>query len=276
MVSGPVWQLRGKTLRGGLWDLDFKATAQEATTGLQVVVRVNDRIHGTFHTACTPGLRCMLSSEDTLDTDTLPRGRLRIRVIAADDRLTREVDLTVRSTPLAPRCPARRYRVFFLGRRFLRLAFTHAQQLCEPTLRQLGGVHDVSYIYGNCDASSGSCVAPLELTSGPLCESNPRSVAYKGRSMRLLHVPALLYDQGGGWALDIFTGHTTISIGAADDTSKSRRVVLAAARQLHYAPRADIPDGSRDLVRLPLDAHGPPVRRLPAPDHRELTSPKPC
>jgi hypothetical protein len=131
-----------------------------------------------------------------LDTDKLPRGLLHVRVIASDDRASREVAFSVHSTPVVPACPRQSYQVFFLGRRFADLPFANADQLCEPKVRPFGGVHDVSFAYGDCDASHGLCLPPLEVGSGRLCEDHPRLRQDPGQRMRLLHVPAALYDQG--------------------------------------------------------------------------------
>ena len=274
-VSGPAWDLRGKTLRGGLWTFDFTATTRELTSRLRVVVRINGRVHDRAATSCERSV-CALTRRVELDTAKLPRGRLRVRVIANDDHLSTEVAFSVRSTPTSPRCPPQRYRVFFLGRRFAGLPFTNADQLCEQKVGPFGGVHDVTFIYGDCDASQGRCLPPLEVTSSPLCEDHPRLRADRGKRMWLLHVPARLYDQGGAWLLEIFTGHTTVAFAAADDTTRDRRRVLAAAGHLHYAPKADLPDGSRELRTLPADAQGPALRRLPNPNAGEFNSPTDC
>jgi hypothetical protein len=82
--------------------------------------------------------------------------------------------------------------------------------------------------------------------------------------------------RGGAWLLEIFTGHTTISFGAPDDTPPSRTRLLTAAKHLHYAPKADIPDGSRALKTLPVDVRGPALTRLPQPDKHEFNSPTDC
>jgi hypothetical protein len=208
--------------------------------------------------------------------DKLPRGLLRVRVIASDDRASREVRFSVRSTSMAPACPHQSYRVFFLGRRFDGLPFTDADQLCEAKDGPVGDVHQVSFAYGDCDASHGQCLPPLEIASGRLCEDHPRLQQDRGTPMRLLHVPAVLYDQSGLWLLEIFTGHTTIALGAADDTAPSRNRLLTAAKHLHYAPKVDIPDGSRALQTLPADGRGAALTRLPGPDNREFNSPTDC
>jgi hypothetical protein len=69
--------------------------------------------------SCLKGSACVLTQEVDLDTGNLPRGLLRVRVIASDDHASREVRFSVRSTSVSPACPHQSYRVFFLGQRFV-------------------------------------------------------------------------------------------------------------------------------------------------------------
>ncbi len=114
-----------------------------------------------------------------------------------------------------------------------------------------GGV----FIYGDCDATDGSCFPPLQIHNYDVCDWPPQFNKEAGP----------LYDfrgakaRGGGTSnedpMEIFTGRTTVKIGAEDaQLTKAAAAALRTVRQL------------RRPSRLPPPAPGSLQGKLPCPD----------
>lgn len=126
----------------------------------------------------------------------------------------------------------------------------------------------VSYSYGDCSTQEEGCTPPVEVQSAPLCERPLGLYGRHGRRLRLRGAPARSFDHGR--TVEIYTGHTTVTIYGRD----ARRPLRAVPRLIR-APAALVPEIDHDIVRAGT-APGGRDRRLPAPDHRALSRKRPC
>lgn len=114
--------------------------------------------------------------------------------------------------------------------------------------------------------SKADAFPPLQVQSTPLCEAHAAlyttpgdtlgsSLPYPHENLTIKGVPAASFD--GGTILEIYTGHTTISIKGTDAT-----LVRLAADSVRLALAAAIPLANQTLSTLSDTTGLPPV--LPA------------
>ncbi len=151
----------------------------------------------------------------------------------------------------ASKIPA--YTVYYLGATIEGLPVTDVTRTADPPhpeTPEFGRADDVVYIYGDCPTYppgspaskvEGGCVTPIQIQSTPLCEAHAAlyttpggntldgSVPYPHTALRIKGVPAASFE--GGTILELYTGHTTISIKGTD-ANQVRRV----ADNLRVAP----------------------------------------
>jgi hypothetical protein len=105
------------------------------------------------------------------------------------------------------------FEVFWLGESFEDMPLTAVALPGADT-----STTDVSFIYGDCDASRDACAPPLEVQVWPACERNRSSFTFDGEPtpsepMTVRGTTADLYDDGdGGGRLEIATGEVTVVI----------------------------------------------------------------
>ena len=160
-------------------------------------------------------------------------------------------------------CGAPDYRVHTAGPSIAGLPLTHTKRSCEPppalVVTASSGApppatrnDHTSYVYGDCTPGGprkdpGGCTAPVEIQSAPHCERNYRLYRgldgrlYPHRLLRIRGVPAASFD--GGTVIELYTGHTTISI-----FGERPALVRRAAEEVH--PRGvGVAAASRTLAR---------------------------
>lgn len=94
----------------------------------------------------------------------------------------------------------------------------------------------VSFVYGECAPTYGSCAPPLEVRSAPSCLYTPADISDPPNGIIAVRgVPATLYEDEQ--TLRIVTGPTTISIYGG-----SRDAVVAAAQELQGENYRILPD----------------------------------
>jgi hypothetical protein len=142
------------------------------------------------------------------------------------------------------------FSAYYLGDSFQGIPLKKKLRDCtNPRSRQIGRVNYVSFIYGDCVASSDmGCAPPFEVQSAPACERNLSQ--YRRGSYRLLKVrgvPAATF--GGDAQLEIYTGDATVAI-----FGPSRSRVLIASEALMSVPGSGTSIPAR--VDLPKPARG--------------------
>lgn len=193
--------------------------------------------------------------------------------------------------PHASKIPA--YTVYYLGATFEGLPVTdvtHTAEPPHPETPEFGRSDDVVYIYGDCPTYppgspaskvEGGCVTPIQVQSTPLCEAHAAlystpggdtldgAVPYPHTALRIKGVPAASFE--GGTILELYTGHTTISIKGTE-----RNQVRRAADSLRLAPPRDTPRVGKTLARVSNVGVPPVVRRFKRPDVKVLRSTQEC
>jgi hypothetical protein len=94
-------------------------------------------------------------------------------------------------------------------------------------------------IYGECETDEGGCFPPLQIHSYSTCARWASLGPGESRLFDLRGAKATWKGRGAGAGLEIFTGRTTVTIGA-----ESRRVLNAAVRALrtvHQKHPASLP-----------------------------------
>lgn len=189
---------------------------------------------------------------------------------------------TVSTTQDRGSCPsdAPRFTTYNAGASLAGLLMTNAHRTCEKS-NAPGEVRtdDVTYSYGSCDASGGSCMPPVEVQSAPLCERHAALYSptdadgepYPVTSLTIRGVPAASYENGT--IVEIYAGDTTITVRA-----QPTGLVQAFLGSLNVAVIRDIPQTLNDVLgQLPsLTASVVNSLPLPLPDPTILTSPTPC
>lgn len=148
-------------------------------------------------------------------------------------------------TPQKPGCADPAYDVYAGGGSFEGLKVSYAERRCEPapagveaataSARVSGRNDNTTFLYGTCrpagpERDPGGCAVPLEVQSAPSCERNPsryRDVdgrLLRHRKLKVRGVPAAAYDRGR--TLEVYTGHTTISV-FGDDPARVLRMARA-------------------------------------------------
>jgi len=137
------------------------------------------------------------------------------------------------------------FRLLYLGRTFGELPLVRLDRRAtrlpasatSPPLR----IDYVSFKYGTCDGTYGSCRPPLEIQVWPLCLRNPSAYGPLDRDghrvgppdiafepVRVSGLPAALYD--AGTRLEVYTRRSAVVIFGA------RERILAAAKALTGVP----------------------------------------
>lgn len=149
------------------------------------------------------------------------------------------------------------FSAYYLGESFQGIPLERKLRNCRPPLQgEPGRPNYLSYIYGDCVATSDTgCAPPFELQSAPACERNLSQ--YRHGSYRLLKVrgvPAATF--AGDVRLEVYTGDATVTIFAPDQSR-----VMEAAEALR-----SIPGSARSIsagVDLPKPVPGALEGRLP-------------
>lgn len=167
------------------------------------------------------------------------------------------------------------FRVYYLGARALGLDATEAELDCNRPVGGFPPTELVSYVYGDCSATSEEgCAPPLEVQSAPLCQRHPALYMdrpghrYPHRWLRVRGVPAASFD--GGTRLEIYTGRTAVVLFG------SSRRVLRASRVIHAVPAYNLPTRRHRLEAFQSERHPNIAWRLPAPDRAMLNARRAC
>jgi hypothetical protein len=168
-------------------------------------------------------------------------------------------------------CGAPDYRVHTAGPSVAGLPLTHTGRSCEPppvlVVAASSGApppatrnDHTSYVYGDCTPGGprkdpGGCAAPVEIQSAPYCERNYRLYRgidgglYPHRLLTIRGVPAASFE--GGTIVELYTGHTTISIFGESPALVRRAAARVRVRGSHAAAasqRLARPSPSQRLV----------------------------
>jgi hypothetical protein len=143
----------------------------------------------------------------------------------------------------------RRYRLYYPGRRVGRLPLRGVGSRLQPpayeqrTRRRPPPISPAFFFtYGSCKpppGSEGGCAAPLSVQNFEICAVNPNSYGLRpGQlSRRIRGVPVLRKDRG----LELFTGHTTISISADSWDIAARAIESLRSFDGRIRPKAKLP-----------------------------------
>lgn len=145
------------------------------------------------------------------------------------------------------------YTLFWAGPAFEGLEVSAVVRHREPARAgEPAGRDSVSFVYGDCDASQGSCAFPLEVQVWPACERHRSSYElapgepYPYEALDVRGVPAGLYDDGQ--RLELYTGEVTVVLFG----DSAERLLRAAA--VLRSPGGGAPGASG--AAGPVDAAG--------------------
>ncbi|MDQ3644811.1 MAG: hypothetical protein M3356_04790 [Actinomycetota bacterium] len=101
-----------------------------------------------------------------------------------------------------------------------------------------------SFLYGSCEPPPGTesgCAPPLSVENSEICARNPSSYGFSPAALpeRIRGVPVLRKDQGR--SLELFTGHTTISISAGSPDILALAITNLRALDGTIGPRGKLP-----------------------------------
>jgi hypothetical protein len=286
-LSGPAIDNAGRLESGG-WDLEASAVDGSGVSSIAYVIDGATQDVQQLDGCAS----CAVGAEFTVDTEDLRPGYHAISVTATDragNRATVPVTVSVSSTtaldsvnsvqaqtlrdyvePTA--CAgAPPFTAYYGGATVAGLPLTYSGSSCDPGEGGAAGSHAVSYGYGSCDDSEGSCGLPLTITSTPLCEAHAKlyrdetGLELPYTSTTLKSVPEASYD--GGATVEIYTGNTTIGI-----TSANLATTQAAAAAIRRAPATDVPADGVELTSWPSAVGTTPAATLVQPDTRVLDS----
>ncbi len=172
--------------------------------------------------------------------------------------------------------PRRQFAVYYLGASFAGYPFRAAVRKCPYSTDPSD---NVTVLYGDCNASDGGCLAPIEVVSGPLCQGDLNHASRVGpqpHRFRIRGVPAAVFDSslnGSSVEVEVYTGHTAVAV-----TTAGVGHAMNAARAIELAPPAlQRPPTGAGLRRLSgakaLPRRPPP---LPAPVGYSLKPRPPC
>ena len=287
-LSGPAVNNAGR-LDTGAWDLEVGAADGAGIATITTMVDGATDDTQTFDSCAS----CGVNAEFTVDTEDLGPGPHSITVIATDRRgnqATRTLSVSVPRTATMdslsatdavtntdysepPACAgAPPFTAYYAGFRIAGFILSYSVSTCEPPMEAGDpGSHSVSYGYGSCDATIGSCATPVTITSRPLCEAHAKlyrdenGTELPHTASTLKGVPAASYNNAT--TTDLYTGSTAISINSA-----SAATTTAIVNAIRRAPASDIPADGLPLLRWPAAPGTSAATRLDAPNTAMLNA----
>jgi len=168
-----------------------------------------------------------------------------------------------------------RYRLYYPGRQVgslsLRALLSRLQPPAyKPTTRRIPAPISPSFgfIYGTCEpppgTTEGGCSPPLQVQNFEICAVNPNSYKLRPAQLtrRIRGVPVLTKDRPS--SVELFTGHTTISISARSWELTARAIANLRSFDGRIGPNAKLPPPAPGALQGKLRCARPTERELRA------------
>lgn len=145
----------------------------------------------------------------------------------------------------------RRYRLYYPGRRVGRLPLTGMGNRLKPPAYEQRPKRipppispGFDFVYGHCKpppGTEGGCAPPLSVQNSEICAVNPNSYGLRPGALtrRIRGVPVMTKEQGR--SLELFTGHTTITINADSWDIAARAIDSLRSFDGRIGPNATLP-----------------------------------